>query len=143
MPKGKKSPDVKSGSRPKRRDKKMNGIVGSYTEQGMGGVSLWIFDEDGKKGWKTFNVLEAGDHLTIYKADNSVAFKGKIKPDYKTGSQKSQYNDERFILALNIAVSWVQKGWKPDDWARLFSRSPSLRAILKKKEKKCQKAKKN
>lgn len=113
--------------------KELKGKIGSLLEQGFEGLREWIFVEDGKKGWESLNLLQAGDYLIIYNKNNSIAFEGKIQPDSKTGRKRVHGTNDRYIPALNIAVRWVQKGWKPDDWAKMFSDKSDLRAVLRKK----------
>ena len=88
--------------------------------------------------------IDPGDNLTVYGDDCSVIFKGRISPDYQTGWReypKKPGHGQQY--ALGFWIYWVQKGWRPDDWARLFIRhwvkrwenSKQLKAELIKKEK--------
>ncbi len=77
--------------------------------------------------------IEPGDHLTIFNADGSVLFNEVITPDYITGRQPYPQHPEHLQQqALGHWIHWIQDGWQPDDWARLFVRydQPKLRAIL-------------
>lgn len=116
-----------------KKDKKgLKGIIEIFCETGTEGL-IWSFYENGKKGWDGFHLLEAGNHLTIYNKDSSIAFQGMIIPDHKIGLKKIPFSNYRQPSALGYWIHWTQKGWKPDDWAKLFFGQPPLRAILIKK----------
>lgn len=109
-----------------------------WFETGSEGV-CWAFYKDGQKKWdEAIEFLEAGDHLKIFGEDNSVIFNGKIVPDCKTGWERHyKYARHGQPVALGCWIHWTQKGWKPDDWARLFIRNKgekNLRAELIKYE---------
>lgn len=76
--------------------------------------------------------------LSINKEDGSIVFNGEIIPNYRAGwkpyPRNRKYGQPR---ALGYWIHWTQKGWKPDDWARLFIRKkdqPPLKAELIKKQ---------
>ena len=118
----------------KETKKECRGVIGFYLEEEAESIGEWIFVEDGKIGWARVNVLGDGDYLIIYKEDNSVAFEGEIKPDYKIGRKTIPgAKCEPIIVLGKAAVSWIQKDCQPDDWAALFFSKPPLRAILIKK----------
>lgn len=116
---------------------KKKGVVDAWHETGTEGV-CWIFQENGKKEPYAFHVIREGDRLTIYNEDGSTAFEGEIIPDYKAGWKHYPRSRKRGQpCALGYWIHWTQKGWKPDDWARLFIRKknqPPLKAELIKKE---------
>ena len=118
--------------------RRLFGVVDQWFETGSEGVE-WFFYENGKKEWEAANIIDAGDHLTVYGSDNQTIFEGEIVPDYKVGWTKYPKNPKYGQqAALGRWVHWIQKGWKPDDWARLFIRKEGeslLRAELIKKEK--------
>jgi len=95
---------------------------------------MWalIKDERTKKENKPLELIEAGDYLVIYNLDNSIIFRGKIIPDYKTGQRKCVISGKMKQSAFDVWICWTQKGWKPEDWASLFIRGkrPFLKAQL-------------
>ncbi len=98
------------------------GKIDMWFETGTEGV-CWIFSEKGKRGWSAFNEIEKGDHLKIYNENGKVVFSGIIRPDSKIGWQEYPRNPGfGQPVALGYRIHWTQKGWKPDDWARLFIR---------------------
>ncbi|MFA5133633.1 MAG: hypothetical protein WC459_02410 [Patescibacteria group bacterium] len=116
---------------------KLTGVVIGFYETGTEGV-YWSLLIDGKRGYEALQGIAAGDFLTIYNEDNSIAFQGKIEPDCKIGYQPYPGNPKfGQPCALGFWIRWTQKGWQPDDWAALFLREEfgkkSLRAELEKK----------
>lgn len=84
---------------------------------------IWYFQEDGAN----WNYIEEGDHLKITTANGKILFDGIIEPAEITASG--------WPIALGHEVNWIQKGWDPDEWAKLFFQSGTpLRAELTKKE---------
>ncbi|MBI5421031.1 MAG: hypothetical protein HZA35_01825 [Parcubacteria group bacterium] len=99
-----------------------NGTVRSFFETGCEGV-MWVFIEDGKHGYAAIHDIEDGDMLSIYNEDGSVAFEGKIVSDWEIGYAEYPMNPGHGQpTALGYWIHWTQKGWTPDDWARLFIR---------------------
>lgn len=116
---------------------KLKGFVRWFFETGCEGV-CWVFEEDSKKGYGALHCLKAGDWLKIYNKDGSVAFEGEIVEDHKTGwAEYPKKPGHGQPCALGFWIHWTQKGWKPDDWARLFARMKGeeyLRAELVKRQ---------
>jgi hypothetical protein len=109
------------------------GVLDWWFETGTEGV-VWILQEDGKTGYSGLVVIKPGDYLKVFRADGSVIFEGGITLDITTGLQASPYNPEyKQQAALGYWIHWIQQGWSPDDWARLFmpeEGKPHLRAEL-------------
>ena len=82
-------------------------------------------------------MIEEGDHLKVWGENRKVVFDGIIKQDTKTGWKRYPLNPKLGQqCALGMWIHWIQKGWKPDDWARLFIRykgEKPLRAVFSKK----------
>lgn len=112
--------------------KELKGVLEGWSETGTEGM-VWSFHEDGKAGYNGLNILDAGDYLVVYDKDNKVVFQGKINPDYKIGRKRRPGTNYWQPVALGMWVHWIQKGWQPDDWAKLFFNEPPLRAVLRKK----------
>lgn len=110
-----------------------NGILGSTCESGDEG-RWWILVEDEKTGYDADVFIDAGDRLVIYNADGTVLFEDIIVLDKETGYMPYRLNPEDGQpFALGGPIHWTQKGWQPDDWAKLFIREPNepkLRAKL-------------
>ena len=116
--------------------RELNGVVNWFFETGCEGV-LWVFYEDGKRGYDALHEIEDGDMLAVYNEDGSIAFEGKIVSDWKIGYAEYPMNPGHGQpTALGFWIHWTQKGWQPDDWARLFIREEGkeLRAKLIKKK---------
>ena len=97
--------------------KKFTGLLDGFFETGSEGTH-WVLDI----GKKDPIFIKPGDHLKVFNEDGSVAFEGKIIPDYKTGYMKYPRNPKYGQQAVlgGWWVHWIQKGWQPDDWAKLF-----------------------
>lgn len=94
---------------------------------------MWVLKDNRKQEeFKTLEFIEAGDYLVVYNLDNSIIFRGKIIPDYKTGQRRCSLFGTMKQSAFGVWIHWTQKGWKPKDWASLFIRGeqPPLRAQL-------------
>ncbi len=99
--------------------------------------------------------LENGDHLKVFGEKGEIIFDGVIEHDRQvgwqpyfhvlrklkgkpyTGIQDSRHGQP---CALGHWVHWTQKGWEPDEWAKLFfhaslkgTNGKSLKAELIKK----------
>ncbi len=116
----------------------LRGVIAHWYETGSEGV-CWVFYKDGEKKWdRAVEFLGAGDRLKVFGEDGkAVIFEGKIIPNCRIGWRKYPMNPKRGQpCALGYWIHWTQKGWKPDDWARLFIRpegKKELRAELIKK----------
>lgn len=119
--------------------KKYTGVLDGYFATGTEGT-LWTVDTRNRNyGLYGEVFIEPGDYLTVYGNDGSVIFQGEIQPDYKTGRRNypgsKKYGQQ---CALGFWIHWIQKGWQPDDWAKLFiahwfKKKKRLRAELIKK----------
>ncbi len=97
------------------------GTLDGFFETGCEGV-MWVLATANKRiGYDGLLFIEPGDHLTVYNLDGSVAFRGKIRVDYKTGWREYPLNPEHGQqCALGFWIHWIQRGWEPDEWAKLF-----------------------
>lgn len=102
------------------RLKKYLGRLDPFFETGTEGI-IWSLVENGKSGYDALVIIEKGDYLKIYNPDDSIAFKGVIRPDPKAGwTEFPQNPGHGQPSALGYWIHWTQKGWGPDDWAALF-----------------------
>ncbi len=112
--------------------REVRGVPYAFFETGTEGV-MWSVLEDGKSGYDALNIIEEGDHLTIYANDEkeTVMFSGLIVEDVETGlyshPQNPRYKQQ---VALGMWIHWVQEGWEPDQWAELFMKDGKYRAVL-------------
>jgi len=103
------------------RTKKLRGVIDGFFETGCEGI-LWVFIED-KADLRNMHELVEGDHLTVFAEDGAKSFDGKIECDRKIGWTAYPGNKKRGQqAALGYWVHWIQRGWQPDGWARLFLR---------------------
>ena len=132
------------------------GRISEYFETGCEGV-MWYFFEDGKKWPECIKELENGDHLKVFGEKGEILFDGEIWHDRQAGWQpyfhvqrklkKKPYTGVKDSAhgqpcALGHWIHWTQKGWDPDEWAKLFfhaylkegSNGQLLRAELIKKD---------
>ncbi len=100
--------------------KKIRGVLFAYCETGTEGI-MWSVYEDGKTGYAGLHCLSNGNHLKIFNVDGTVLFDDYIVIDRKIGwkpyHKNSKYGQP---VALGARIHWTQKGWKPNDWAKLF-----------------------
>lgn len=98
----------------------IRGKLEAYFETGTEGV-LWAVYEDGKQGYDGLHILQQDDLLKIFGKDGSVVFSGRIDQDRQTGWAPYPFgNGNGQPVALGMWVHWTQRGYQPDDWARLF-----------------------
>ncbi len=109
----------------------LHGTIAHWYETGSEGV-CWVFYRDGKKSWdEAVEFLERGDRLKIFSEDGtSIIFDGVIKPDSRIGWKRYPMNPKYGQpCALGYWIHWTQKGWKPDDWAKLFVRKEGQKPL--------------
>ena len=101
-----------------------HGELEAYFETGTEGV-MWSLVEDGKTGYDALVIIEPGDRLTVYGEDGRTPlFDGIVRPDHEIGYRPHfEGAGHGQPCALGLWIHWTQKGWQPDDWARLFARS--------------------
>ncbi len=125
------------------------GVVDNFFETGTEGV-MWVLLKDGFEGYNALVPVDPGDYLKVFAEDGSIAFEGKIIPDWDIGwAEYPNYPGHGQPCALGYWIHWTQKGWEPDKWALLFfnkdladGEHQPLRAELTKKQPKTSKRKK-
>lgn len=114
--------------------KTYEGLLSYHFETGSEGI-MWILETE-DKSLELFGdiFIRKDDHLKVFNEKNEVVFDGKILLDTKTGWKEYPLNPGHGQqCALGLWVHWIQQGWQPDDWARLFVKKkgePQLRAEL-------------
>jgi len=104
---------------------RLTGVLDDYFETGCEGTywSLYLDDPENvaTSPYQRLFILEKGDHLEIYNVDGLLITTVDIDPDYEVGYAPYPANPSLGQpLALGRWIHWTQKGWTPDDWARLF-----------------------
>jgi hypothetical protein len=105
-----------------KRSKPIEGILEPHFETGTEGV-IWSVYEDRSnlfyRDYTKLHTLKDGDHLTICAPDNkTVVFKDFIDLDWHAGAVHDPGPGGQ--EALGMWVHGIQRGFDPDDWARLF-----------------------
>lgn len=96
------------------------GVVNQFFETGCEGL-MWILEKEGVEGFAALVFIEAGDHLKVFAEDGAVLFEGVIVPDHHAGYKEYPLNPGHGQpQALGFWIHWTQKGWEPDEWAKLF-----------------------
>jgi len=115
--------------------RRIEGELIDFFETGTEGV-VWTLEDDRRIGRAACETICEGDHLTIFDRAGNVLWRGVIRCDKKSGWRRyprnPQYGQQS---ALGCWVHWIQKGFRPDDWARFFIRPKydRLHAILVRK----------
>jgi hypothetical protein len=113
----------------------IRGTLIDFFETGCEGI-IWMMEKDGLSGYEALEMIEEGDHLKVFADDDSILFDGIIDPDHEIGWAEYPLNPGYGQpCALGYWIHWTQRGWQPDDWAKLFIRKSPLRAEVIKKEK--------
>lgn len=122
-------------ARKKKAPRVIEGVLEDYFETGTEGV-IWSVFEDDKKSYDGLHPIDSGDKLTIYNEDGTVRWVGRIDPDFKTGYQKYPMNPScGQQVSCGRWVHWIQKGFDPDEWGKMFFQyEPRLRAKLEKRK---------
>ncbi len=100
------------------------GVLGHYQEQGQ---PSWSLDEDGKSGYDELNLPNKFDRLIIFDHDGKIIFDDLLDPLYRTACNGGPRCENCGVIlpnsrfrAFGIAIPDVQRGWDPEDWARMF-----------------------
>lgn len=114
--------------------KEIKGICFLFSETGTEG-GWWAVQEDGfitqDGNWhyEGLQLLQEGDDFTVYAEDGGILFHGVVRKDTKTGAIPRQIlrngrieNNPKWTQQAvgGMWVHWLQKGMKPEDWAKLF-----------------------
>lgn len=105
----------------------IEGRLEDYWEPHTEGTCWAVFEDDRSKGpYDRLHLLESGDRLSILDEHGGETFTVTIDPDFDAGRTTitSAGGGRSVVRALGRDVHWTQKGWDPDDWARLFIPSP-------------------
>ncbi|GEM_PF-1069090 len=111
---------------------RFEGELIDFFETGTEGV-IWMLEDERRFGREALESICEGDHLTILDQLGKVLWRGIIRCDNRVGWRRypmnPQYGQQ---CALGRWVHWIQRGFKPDDWARYFIRPDydRLRGIL-------------
>lgn len=118
---------IREAYRNKKR-RQPNFRVGPYLRWRLG--SLWSPYNDLvsiDEGDHVLVTIDEGDRLKVFNPDGSVAFDGVIVCDHEAGYLPYPGNPEHGQpCALGMWIHWTQKGWQPDEWARMFLRPQLL-----------------
>lgn len=98
-----------------------SGELLAYWEQGWEGMIDFFFQVDGSD---EFFPLKDGQHLTIFNADGSVLWSGKLN-----FIRRNEWFDKHRLNA-DIWAYTKQKGVSYADWMDWFWRQPPLKAKL-------------
>ena len=112
----------------------LKGYINEFFETGCEGVMWYFFEDD--KGWPDcIQELNNGDRLKVFGENGEILFDDIIEHDREAGWQpyfhvvrkykkkkKSYPRDSAHgqPCALGYWIHWTQKGWEPDEWAKLF-----------------------
>lgn len=89
--------------------KTLFGTIASFFREDPREV-VWLFVEDDPEDLTSAHLLEDGDRLTIFGRDGGVVFDGLVDCEYLGEGN----------LVEGFSVKWVQRGWQPDAWRKLF-----------------------
>jgi hypothetical protein len=111
--------------------KAMNGNLSAWFETGTEGL-IWIMEEDGHQGYASMRFPAKGDYLKVTAPNGNVLFDGIVDPDYDAG-KKGRYPGDPSgqPTALGYWIHWTQRGWTPDDWAKLFLDEKNRAVLIK------------
>ena len=116
--------------------KSLDGTLEAFFETGTEGI-LWSFNEAGKRGYDSLNVLEDGDLLTVFNdaSCKEVLWQGEIHLEYKNRWQPYPLNSEYGQQAvLGLWVHGLQEDMDPEKWAQMFLDEKPARLIKKKNQ---------
>jgi hypothetical protein len=117
------------------RSIRIEGELVDYFETGTEGT-IWMLDDNRRHGKEALEPIREGDCLTIMDQMGKKLWQGVIRCDKKVGWRRYRYNrDYGQQAALGRWVHWIQRGFKPDDWAAFFMRPDDdrLRGVLVRK----------
>jgi hypothetical protein len=104
---------------------KVTGVLDHYFETGCEGT-YWTLNLDDEIGiaqqpYERLFMLEKGDVLEIFSPTGVPIATVTVDPDYEAGYRPYPLNPEYGQpTALGLWIHWTQRGWNPDEWARLF-----------------------
>lgn len=126
-------------------------VLAEWSETGTEGMVWTIEDTSVTEPYMGMKIISNGMHLKVFNHDNSIAFDGVIDQDKEAGwthypyylqeiakTRKITQEDLDLLKtngfgqpsALGYWIHWTQRGWNPDDWARLFLADPPLRVEI-------------
>ena len=115
---------------------RVTGFLDDFFETGCEGT-YWSLDLDdpdniANSPYQRLFILEKDDHLEVYDIRGQHILTVDIDPDYETGYASYPRNpSDGQPIALGRWIHWTQKGWNPDEWARLFIPKISTKAYQK------------
>lgn len=101
----------------------LDGKADTWFETGSEGVYWVVRTNEPYKNllYHEYEMLNNGDKVTIYDDNGVVYFDGIIEQDTETGYQPYPMNPQwGQQCAAGMWVHWIQSGFEPDDWGRLF-----------------------
>lgn len=102
--------------------RRFEGELIDFFETGTEGV-IWALEDERHNGYEALQTICEGDHLTILDWVGEIVWRGFIRCDKKIGFRPYPMNPEcGQQCALGHWVHWIQRGFKPDAWARFFIR---------------------
>jgi hypothetical protein len=104
------------------KPRKIEGRLEDFFQTGTEGL-VWSVVEEDEMGYDGLHEIQEGDHLTIADQLGHKIWAGTIRCDRESGWRRYPTNPKYGQPnALGYWIHWTQKGFKPNDWARLFVR---------------------
>lgn len=116
------------------KSQEFEGVLWAWFETGTEGLIWTVLKDSAEEDLTSYDnmlIIESGDHLIVFDTDNTELFNGVIDQDRKVGWQEYPQNPGNGQpCALGCWIHWTQRGWSPDEWAKLFLKNAPLQAKL-------------